>query len=185
MNCACKSFPALVAVRVLLGCFESAVAPALLIITGMWYKKSEQPLRCGIWYLGTGTGTIVGALASYGFQHYTGTHFKSWQVMFLMFGLITIVVGICVFVWLPDNPMSCKWLSKEEKMWAIERLRENRTGIENKTFKTSQMWETLRDPHTWMLSLITVSSNVSNGAVSSFQATIIKGYVCLLLLSGI
>ena len=36
MNCACKSFPALVAVRVLLGCFESAVAPALILITGMW-----------------------------------------------------------------------------------------------------------------------------------------------------
>lgn len=40
---ACKSFGSLIAVRVLLGCFEAAVAPALILITGMWYRKNEQP----------------------------------------------------------------------------------------------------------------------------------------------
>lgn len=174
MNCACKSFPALVAVRVLLGCFESAVAPALILITGMWYKKTEQPIRMGLWYLGTGTGLIVGALSSYGFQHYVGTAFKSWQIMFLMWGLITITVGILVVIFLPDNPMTSR-LTHGEKVFAIERLRSNKTGIENKTFKVSQMVECLKDPHTWMVSFLTVSSNVTNGAVSSFQATIIKG----------
>jgi len=143
-------------------------------VTGMWYKKNEQPFRIGLWYLGTGSGTIVGALASFGFQHYVGKTFKSWQIMFLVFGLITIAVGICVVIFLPDNPMKSR-LSAEEKVFAIERLRDNKTGIENKIFKTSQAIECLRDPHTWMLSLITISSNVSNGAVSSFQATIIKG----------
>ncbi|KAJ9156839.1 Major facilitator superfamily transporter [Coniochaeta hoffmannii] len=174
MNCACKSFPALVAVRVLLGCFESAVAPALILITGMWYKKAEQPTRMGLWYLGTGTGTIVGALSSYGFQHYVGTTFKTWQIMFLMWGLITITVGVLIVVFLPDNPMTSK-LTHDEKIFAIERLRSNKTGIENKTFKVHQMMECLKDPHTWIMALITASSSVTNGAVSSFQATIIKG----------
>jgi len=41
MNCACKSFASLVVVRVLLGCFESAVAPALILISGMWYKVNK------------------------------------------------------------------------------------------------------------------------------------------------
>lgn len=138
------------------------------------YKKVEQPIRMGLWYLGTGGGTIVGALSSYGFQHYVGTTFKTWQIMFLMWGLITIAVGILIVIFLPDNPMTSR-LSHEEKIFAIERLRSNRTGIENKTFKVHQMVECLRDPHTWIISLITVSSSVTNGAVSSFQATIIKG----------
>jgi MFS family permease len=76
MNCACKNFASLVAVRVLLDCFEAAVAPALILVTGMWCKKSEQPTGIGFWYLGTGTGTVVGVLASYGFQHYSGKTFK-------------------------------------------------------------------------------------------------------------
>lgn len=174
MNCACKNYASLVAVRVLLGCFESAVAPSLILVTGMWYKKNEQPFRIGLWYLGTGTATIAGALSSYGFQHYVGKTFKSWQIMFLVFGLITIAVGVCVVLFLPDNPMKSR-LSAAEKLFAIERLRDNKTGIENKIFKPSQAIECLCDPHTWMLSLITTSSNVTNGATSSFQATIIKG----------
>jgi hypothetical protein len=36
--------------------------------------------------------------------------------MFLMFGLITIVVGICVFLVMPDNPMTAKQLTLEERV---------------------------------------------------------------------
>ncbi|KAI9747657.1 MAG: hypothetical protein M4579_007421 [Chaenotheca gracillima] len=175
MNCVCKNFASLVAVRVLLGCFEAAVAPSLILITGMWYKRSEQPPRVGLWYIGTGTGTIVGALASFGFQHYEAAAFKSWQIMFLVFGLITIAVGIVVMFVMPDNPMSSR-LSHTEKVLAIERLRENHTGIENKHFKPAQMLETFKDPQTWLLAFITISSNVPNGAISSYQATIIQGF---------
>ncbi|KAI9826986.1 MAG: hypothetical protein M1819_007080 [Sarea resinae] len=175
MNCVCKNFASLVAVRALLGVFESAIAPALILVTSMWYKKKEQPPRVGLWYLGTGTGTIIGALVSFGFQHYTSRSFYSWQIMFLVIGLITMVIGLVVFLFLPNNPMSSR-LSHDEKIYAIERLRSNQTGIENKHFKPKQMVECLRDPQTWLLSLITIASNVPNGAVSSYQATIIKGF---------
>lgn len=171
-----KNWASLVTLRVLLGCFESAVAPALILITTMWYKHSEQPPRMGLWYMGTGTGAVIGALASYGFQQYTSTRFTSWQIMFLVFGLITVAVGLLVMAVVPDNPMSCKFLTHDEKIWAIERLRDNKTGIENKHFKSYQALECLKDPQTWLISLITISSNVPNGAVSSFQATIIKNF---------
>ena len=144
ITCVCKNYGALVATRVLLGCFESAVAPSLILITSMWYTKTEQPPRVGIWYLGTGTGTIIGSLISFGFQHYHSPTFTSWQIMFLVIGLITISVGITgmfastclipneltrlVIFLLPDNPMSSR-LSPAEKVWAIERLRENQTGM--------------------------------------------------------
>jgi MFS family permease len=76
---------------------------------------------------------------------------------------------------LPDNPMSSR-LSPAEKVWAIERLRENQTGIENTHFKWHQALECFKDPQTWMLAIITISSNVPNGAVSSYQATLIKSF---------
>ncbi|KAK5122915.1 hypothetical protein LTR85_003480 [Meristemomyces frigidus] len=172
---ACKNYGALVTTRVLLGCFESAVAPSLILITSMWYKHNEQPPRVGIWYLGTGTGTIFGSLISFGFQHYHNGVFTSWQIMFLCVGLVTVVVGTLVIFLLPDNPMKSR-LTHEEKVWAIERLRANQTGVENKHFKFSQVIECFADPQTWLLSLITISGNVPNGAVSSYQATIIKGF---------
>jgi hypothetical protein len=57
LNCTAKNFPGLMVLRVLLGCFESAIAPAyvhsprtpfldlflyhfrLILITSMWYKR--------------------------------------------------------------------------------------------------------------------------------------------------
>lgn len=94
--------------------------------------------------------------------------------MFLVCGVITIAVGICVILFLPDKPMSSR-LMHEEKIFAIERLRSNKTGIENKHFKSAQAIECIKSPYTWLISLHTASSSVVNGAVSSFQATIIKG----------
>jgi predicted MFS family arabinose efflux permease len=114
-------------------------------------------------------------LISFGFQHYHGTAFTSWQIMFLVIGLLTVAVGITVIFLLPDNPMSSR-LSHDEKIWAVERLRGNQTGIENKHFKLSQAIECFKDPQTWLLALITIASNVPNGAVSSYQATIIKQF---------
>ncbi|KAI1338203.1 allantoate permease [Xylariaceae sp. FL0016] len=175
LNSAAKNWAALAALRSLLGCFEAAVAPALILVTSMWYKKSEQPARVGFWYVGTGTGSIIGAITSFGFQHYEASRFTSWQIMFLLFGLITVVVGILVMVFLPDSPMTSR-LTREEKLWAIERVRENQTGIENKHFKAYQVVECFLDPQSWLLALITITSNIPNGAVSSFQATIIKGF---------
>lgn len=90
-------------------------------------------------------------------------------------GLITCVVGIATFFFLPNTPMSSR-LTHEEKVWAVLRLRENQTGIENTHFKPPQMIECFLDPQTWLLCLITIASSVPNGAVSSYQATIIKNF---------
>lgn len=97
------------------------------------------------------------------------------QIMFLVVGLITIVVGILVVFLLPDNPFKSR-LTHEEKVWAVERLRENQTGIENKTFKLYQVKECFLDPQTILLCLMTTASSVPNGAVSSFQASIIQNF---------
>lgn len=123
-----------------------------------------------------GVGTMGGSLMSFGFQHYDSSTFTSWQILFLVVGLITISVGALVIFFLPDSPMRCKFLTHEEKVWTIERLRANQTGIENKTVKPEQILECFMDPQTWLLSLIMISANVPNGAVSSYQATIIKGF---------
>lgn len=175
MHCVCKSFGGLVTVRLLLGMFEAAVAPCLLLITGMWYKRSEQPIRIGIWYLGVGTGVVIGALASFGFQYYTAHAFHSWQIMYLVFGLLTIALGITIMFCLPDNPMTSR-LSPSEKVAAIERVRGNQTGIENKIWKSYQFRETMLDIKTWLIVVIILAGNVPTGATGSFSSLLIKSF---------
>lgn len=172
---ACKSYGSLLALRFLLGAFESAISPSLVLVTSMWYKRAEQPARIGLWYLGVGIGGIIGSLLSYGFQHYKGKVFTAWQIMFLIVGIITIFIGVLVVRLLPDNPMSSR-LSHAEKVVAVERLRENNTGIENKHFKWYQVRECFLDPQVWLLFIITVSASVPTGALTSFGSILTKSF---------
>ena len=98
VTAACKNYGALVTTRVLLGVFESAVAPSLILITSMWYKRNEQPQRVGLWYVGTGTGTIFGSLISFGFQHVNSGTFYSWQIMFLVSAQFRQVNTLCAIL---------------------------------------------------------------------------------------
>jgi sugar phosphate permease len=117
----------------------------------------------------------MGALVAYGLLFYTSNTFKPWQIMFLIFGLITIAVGISITIFLPDNPMTSR-LTHSEKLLAIERLRENQTGIENKHFKRSQFVEIFTDPQTYLIAIIVTAMDVPNAAMSSFTSLIIKNF---------
>ncbi len=70
-----------------------------------------------------------------------------------MLGGLAICVGICVLIWMPDSPMNARMLTHEEKIAAIERVRDDQGGIENRTLKKEQVIETLLDVRAWLIVL--------------------------------
>ena len=50
----CTNYPGFTAQRIALGLTESAVSPAFVAVTVLWYKPREQAVRLGIWYSATG-----------------------------------------------------------------------------------------------------------------------------------
>lgn len=59
---ACHSFAGLAAIRFLLGLFEAALLPCMLVLNAMWYRRDEQPLRTAFWY-NTFAGVFGGILS--------------------------------------------------------------------------------------------------------------------------
>ncbi|KAJ4202345.1 hypothetical protein NW767_006304 [Fusarium falciforme] len=51
---------------------------------------------------------------------------------------------------MPDSPAEAKFLSKHEKLIAIERLRMNQTGVMSRKWRWDHLWETIRDLKTWL-----------------------------------
>ena len=151
---------------------------SLNIMTTMWHKRHEQALRTGYWYQGTSIGPAISSLVAFGFTHWAASspdaHFKPWQVLFLLYGLVTIAVGILVLLCLPDNPMKSR-LNHAEKAIVIERIRENQTGIENKTWKWYQFKETMMDVRTWLIVITILAGNLTVSAAASFSSLRIKG----------
>jgi MFS family permease len=173
---ATNSFTGFVVARVFLGIFEAAIAPCLTIITGMWYTTSEQPPRFAFWYCGLGIGQIVGGLVSYGFQQIKGESLEGWRVMFIVLGLVTILIGSVTYLFLPDTPMTASFLTKEEKVVAINRIADNQTGIENRTFKWSQIKELAMDVQIYLIGLVILLASISSGVITTYSSTLIRNF---------
>ncbi|GKT50983.1 putative transporter [Colletotrichum spaethianum] len=65
----CSNAGGLLANRIMLGVAEAAIAPGLSIVISMWYKRSEQPLRHGAWFLGNTIAGIFGGIVAYAIGH--------------------------------------------------------------------------------------------------------------------
>ncbi|KAB8261851.1 major facilitator superfamily domain-containing protein [Aspergillus pseudonomiae] len=164
----------LIAVRFFLGVTEAAIAPGLSIVVSMWYKRSEQPFRHGIWFQGITIAGIFGGLVAYGIGHVQSI--APWKAVFLIFGTITIVWAFILFYWLPDTPMNARFLGEDDRHKAVLRVQENMTGIKNDEFKGYQFIEALCDLKCWAFVLIQISCSIPNGGVSNFGSIIIEGF---------
>jgi len=163
---ATKNFAGAVAVRFFLGVFESAVTPGFALFTSQWYTRKEQGTRTGIWFSFNGFAQILGGLVAYGISVGTKKHpvsIKSWQLVFLVIGLLTSTIG-CIFLWaMPDNQLNARFLTPNERIMAIERIRKNQQGVGNRHFKLYQFKEALLDPITWAFFLLALISDIPNG----------------------
>ncbi|KAF2157836.1 MFS general substrate transporter [Myriangium duriaei CBS 260.36] len=176
---ATNNFGGAVAVRFFLGMFEAAVTPGFALITSQWYKKTEQGLRTGIWFSFNGWAQILGGLVAYGIAKGTSEHGSSiepWKIVFLLWGLTTICVGAVFLFVVPDNQLNARWLSKEDRILAIERVRVNQQGIGNKHFKLHQLKEALTDPLVWAYVFYALVADIPNGGISNFFSQLIRSF---------
>lgn len=94
---------------------------------------------------------------------------------FITLGAISIVWSVIVGVFLPDNVVRAGFINERQKAIAVERVRADQTGMENKTWKREQVVEALCDPKTWLMFLFNIFVSIPNGGLTNFQALIIKG----------
>lgn len=71
---------------------------------------------------------VFGGFVAYGISFYSGTQFVSYQIVFILLGGLAILVGIAVLLWLPDSPVYAKFLTKEERIAVLERVRNDQGG---------------------------------------------------------
>ncbi|EON67687.1 hypothetical protein W97_06830 [Coniosporium apollinis CBS 100218] len=172
---AAHNFPTLLATRFLLGAFEAAVAPTFIAVVQMWYRRSEQTNRNASWYAMLGIVNILGSLLTYGLGHINGS-LHSYQIIFLFCGLLTVVVSVFVFIFMPDSPWEAKFLTHEEKLISIERLRMNQMGVSSKVWKWDHVWDAALDLKTWLWFCLITSIAIPSGGISTFGPLIIKSF---------
>jgi len=165
MHAVCHNFGSLAAVRFLLGAIEVCTAPGVIYITSSWYTKTEQVSRVALWYTTSGWAAVFGGFFSWAIYH--ANTFR-WQGLFVLYGSLTFVTGLTLLFFLAASPTEANWLTEEEKVMALERVRGNKTGTEVLRFDGAQLRETFMDIRFYMMFLLLVSTGLPNGGVTAF-----------------
>ena len=161
-----KNYAGAIVIRFLLGVFEAAVTPGFALFTSQWYTVKEQGSRTSIWFSFNGFAQIFGGLVACGISKGTrlhGTVMEPWKIIFLVTGLLTSCIGIVFLFVVPDNQLNARWLSKEDRVLCIERIRVNQQGVGNKYFKWYQLREALLDPLSWAFFFYALIADIPNG----------------------
>lgn len=116
-----------------------------------------------------GTAQIISGFISFGSLHIHTRTFEPWQWLMIITGILTLLTALAFWFLFPDSPTSAWFLTKEERVHAIQRIKENQTGVENKHFKMEQMIEALKDPKTWLFALFSALDNVPNSLTNQRQ----------------
>ncbi|KFX87987.1 hypothetical protein V490_07909 [Pseudogymnoascus sp. VKM F-3557] len=169
------NFSGLIALRFFLGVLESAVAPAFVVLTAQWYTRSEQPLRQNIWFAATPTFGIIGGLVGYAVGHIKHSVVTPWRLLFIIFGCVTILMGIVLFFWFPDSPGKSRFFTEEEKLHAVDDITRGGTGVE-RSWKWSQVKEAFLDVKTWIFFILGILNTIPSGGLSNFGSLLIKGF---------
>ncbi|PVF93085.1 MFS general substrate transporter [Serendipita vermifera] len=178
---ACKSYKALVPIRLLLGISEGCVTPGIMLINSMFYTRTEMGEHLGWTFQCNGVAQIISAFIAFGVYHTESSrpavsatattpaipayHPKvaQWQWFMIIITLLTFVVFILFGLFFPDSPTRAKFLTEREKVVAVKRIKTNQSGIETKVWKHHQFIEALKDPKAYFFLFYAILSNFIGG----------------------
>lgn len=71
--------------------------------------------------------------------------------LFIIEGIVTIGVAIVCIWLLPDEPLTTKWLSPEQRQLAHDRIQRDTVGLESSKGVKAGFMQALRDPRLYLL----------------------------------
>lgn len=150
LTCTAHNYQGIYATRLFLGFVESVAISALNTTMGQFFTKEEKAASAAIFAIAVLGVTIPMGLIAYGIMH-AAVSIPIWKLYFIVVGCMSFVWFIFTVLFYPSNPTDAKFLSLKEKVWVIRRVQKS-TGasIEQRVIKKHQIYETLRDPISWL-----------------------------------
>lgn len=174
------NFSGLMAARWFLGLAEAGLFPGISYYLSCWYKRSEFGIRMAIFFSAAALAGSFGGLLAAAIAKMDRVGGKDgWAWIFILEGLATVVIGVFSFWLVYDFPDKAKFLSDVDRIRVMRRLaldQQSSTAKEHE-WKSSYMWDSLKDHKTWLGAIIYMGADGALYAFSLFVPTIIKELV--------
>lgn len=89
------------------------------------------------------------------------------QILFILFGLLTVLWSTVLWFFLPDSPDDAYFLNEKERTFAALRPKKSQHTTQTKIWKQDQFVETLRDPKSWWFAVFMFNLMVPSGGVTA------------------
>ncbi|KAI9302785.1 major facilitator superfamily domain-containing protein [Cunninghamella echinulata] len=172
----CNTFQQMMAVRFLLGLTEAGALPTVYIVLNTLFRRSEHSIVYGFTIMSSGTGTVIGTLIGILIVLYLdGVDGKrAWRWGYLIFGVITIFIGILVFFLLIDEPNSkLLRLTEKEKEIVKDRTKDNMV-VKTRKIKRYQILEAFKEARFWCLGLATLLINFQASGLITYSVLLVQ-----------
>ncbi|KAE8447772.1 hypothetical protein EG329_010166 [Mollisiaceae sp. DMI_Dod_QoI] len=127
-----KNFAGMLILRLIIGSLEAGFFAGTVFYLSLFYTRNELAFRIALYF-----GSAVVAAAFSGLLAFGVFQIKSslygWQYLFIIEGVLTVVVGLFAFYWLPATPSHCRWLTEAEHVAArVRMLRDGSRNVDEK-----------------------------------------------------
>ncbi|KAI1758783.1 MFS general substrate transporter [Hypoxylon sp. FL1150] len=174
-----RSYGGLLALRFLLGVFESALPAGAIYMLSTYYTRREAAIRFAWFFNFALAGPLFSGLLAYALETTLdgASGYPGWRWIFVVEGLATCVAAAFVARLCPNFPQHAQpwYLSARERDRLLRRLEVSRGGREAKGSAADgvPIWKVLVD---WRIHLLTACffcCDVTASSLSSFAPTIL------------
>jgi sugar phosphate permease len=160
------------ALRFLLGAAEAGFFPGVIFYLTHWYPRAYRSRTVSIFMISAVVSFVVGSPLSGWLMDRPQFGLASWQWLFLVEGVPSLVLGLVVLAVLPDGPRRARWLTTEESSWLDARLATERSEQERAEHLTLK--QAFTDPRILLLSLIYFLSVVGAYGLDFYSPTLLS-----------
>jgi len=143
---------------------------------GSWYKRREAQRRFSLYLSATCLATAFGGLIAAAIGNMDGMcSLSGWRWIFIIEGILTVLLALVCFAFLPNFPEQAKWLTDEEREYVRARLRvEQGNSALTHRITVRDVWEVIRDPKAIITGILHLTVSVPGTMGTYFAPTIIE-----------
>lgn len=175
------------ACRALLGMLEGGFIPDNILYLSYFYTSLELPIRLSFFWVAYQTTSIVSAFLAFGILHLRGHNdIAGWRWLFALEGLLTGLIGLVSFLYLPPSPTQTKswfrgregWFNEREELIMVNRIIRDdpsKGDMHNRqALSPRALWYSLTDYDMWPIYLLGLSWLIPNYPMTQYLTLQLK-----------
>ncbi|KAK7455123.1 hypothetical protein VKT23_004704 [Stygiomarasmius scandens] len=154
---------------------QAGFFPAMTFIITTWYKRHEVQARLAFFYLSAIFVSGFTPILSYVISLLKGkAGLNGWSWIFLVEGIITVILGVITYLYIPDFPDRNTFLTPEQTRLVLDRVQKDRGDSVADTITTRKVFSHLGDWLIWAYSLMFMGGTMVSYAIAFFNTTILR-----------